>query len=148
MSTLELRFTLDAGAKAPVRASEDAAGLDLTTIRGGWCRAHSDPIFFDSGVHAAIPSGCVGIVVGRSSLAKRGVQVANCVGIIDADYRGSIKIALRATGDKDVHIDDGERLAQLVVIPLARVTPRHVTELDTTARGEGGFGSTGRKAIE
>ena len=99
-----------------------------------------------TGLAAAIPEGYFGGIFARSGLAsKQGLRPANCVGVVDADYRGEIKVALHNDTDQPQKIADGERIAQLVVLPFLAVSFQVTDELDETERGAGGFGHTGRK---
>ena len=99
-----------------------------------------------TGVAVAIPEGHAGLVLPRSGLAAReGLTLANSPGLIDAGYRGEITCAVvNLDRDRAVHIKRGERIAQLVVVPIAAMTPAWVDDLPASERGEGGFGSTGR----
>lgn len=132
--------------KAPKRASYGAAAWDIANptdvaIPPG----ETYPI--NTGVHPIIPTGYALLVLERSSLHKKGLSLANKVGLIDSDYRGAIHIALRNTTDKPVMIDRGERLAQLLPIAVPSTEMVEITEeehaKDRTVRGAGGFGSTG-----
>jgi dUTP pyrophosphatase len=129
----------------PVYQSEDAAGLDLPAAVG-------DPVLIAPGKRAligtgwsfAIPKGFEGQVRPRSGLALRhGVTVLNSPGTVDADYRGEVKVVLANFGDEDFVVRKGDRIAQLVIAPVARATLRVVASLEATARGGGGYGSTG-----
>jgi dUTP pyrophosphatase len=129
----------------PVYQSEGAAGLDLPA-------AVVDPVLIAPGKRAligtgwsfAIPKGFEGQVRPRSGLALRhGVTVLNTPGTVDADYRGEVKVVLANFGDEDFVVRKGDRIAQLVIAPVARATLRVVVSLDATARGGGGYGSTG-----
>jgi len=100
------------------------------------------------GVRFAIPAGHVGLLFSRSSLGKRGLVIPNGVGVIDSDYRGEVCALLQNLSGEDVVIRDGERIAQLVILPLPAVAFREVAELDDTARGEAGFGSTGSGEVK
>lgn len=125
--------------------SDGAAGLDLAA-------ALDEPLELPPGARAAvstgwaiaIPRGFEGQVRPRSGLALRhGLTVANAPGTIDADYRGELKVLLVNLGDVAVVIEHGQRIAQLVIAPVARVAVGIVDELVDTPRGQGGFGSTG-----
>jgi len=97
-----------------------------------------------TGLKMEIPLGFEGQVRTRSGLAaSHGLTVLNSPGTVDADYRGEVKVILMNFGDETVTVDRGDRIAQLVVSPVARVVVAQVEEVDGTARGEGGFGSTG-----
>lgn len=99
-----------------------------------------------TGIAIAVPTGYMGCVYARSGLAsKNGLAPANCVGIVDSDYRGEIKVPLHNYSDKNQIIDVGDRIAQLVIQPISLCTPVEVDELDETERGVGGFGSSGSK---
>jgi dUTP pyrophosphatase len=128
--------------------SELAAGMDL-------CAALDTPLWLEplerravpTGLALAIPAGWEGQIRPRSGLAlKRGVTVLNAPGTIDADYRGELMVLLINLDGLAKPIEPGERIAQLVIAPVARAELVEVAELDVTERGAGGFGSTGLKA--
>lgn len=99
-----------------------------------------------TGFRVAIDQGFEGQVRARSSLAlKRGLIVPNAPGTIDSDYRGELKVLLANVGLEPVEIPRGERIAQIVIAPVVQAAVQEVTDLDETERGEGGFGSTGRR---
>ena len=131
--------------KVPLRASKNAAGYDLsaeitfpTTIQ-----PHTTELIH-TGIAAAIPEGYFGAIFARSGLAaKRSLRPANCVGVIDADYRGEIMVALHNDSDTPQTIEPHERIAQLVIIPYITPELQVVEDLDETERGAGGFGHTG-----
>ena len=138
---------LDENAVLPTYGSEFAAGADLYAL----C---DEEIVFQPGetklVHTGlameIPEGYAGLIYARSGLAsKRGLAPANKVGVVDADYRGEVMVALHNHSTVEQKIAPKERIAQLVITPFLRVEYEGVDELSTTVRGEGGFGSTGRK---
>jgi dUTP pyrophosphatase len=131
----------------PRAMSELAAGMDL-------CAALDRPLLLAPGERAAVPTGLAlaippgweGQVRPRSGLALRsGVTVLNAPGTIDADYRGEVQVLLINLAGCGQTIEPGERIAQLVIAPVARAELVEVAELDNTARGAGGFGSTGSK---
>ena len=136
---------LHAGAQLPAYQSAEAAGMDLhacldapVTLQPG------DLARIPLGWIMAIPCGFEGQVRPRSGLAaKHGITVPNAPGTIDSDYRGEAVVALINLGRAAFTIEHGMRVAQLVVAPVARVAVHEVAELDETARGGGGFGSTG-----
>ncbi len=99
-----------------------------------------------TGIAVALPcADYVALICARSGLASKfGITMANGVGVIDSDYRGELKVALHNSSDTDYTIHDGDRIAQLMVLPVVQPTLQMVEELDETERGEGGFGSTGR----
>ena len=100
--------------------------------------------FAGTGLAAARPEGYFGGIFARSGLAaKQGLRPANCVGVVDADYRGEIKVALHNDTDEERAVADGERIAQLVVLPFLTLEFELTEELEETSRGDGGFGHTG-----
>lgn len=138
---------LDPAAILPTYATAGSAGADLYALPVG------DPVVVDpgetaflrTGLAAAIPAGYVGLIFARSGLAcKRGLAPANKVGVIDSDYRGEWMIALHNHGDTPQIVNPGDRIAQFVLVPVLTPLMTEVDSLDETARGEGGFGSTGR----
>ena len=99
-----------------------------------------------TGLAVAIPEGYFGGIFARSGLAaKQNLRPANCVGVVDADYRGEVKVALHNDSEETRIIGNRERIAQLVVLPYLSLEFEEVLELEETARGEGGFGHTGMK---
>ena len=97
-----------------------------------------------TGVALALPAGTVGLIFARSGLAtKRGLAPANKVGVIDADYRGELMVALHNHGSAAVTVEPYERIAQLAILPYITADFCETEDLDETARGAGGFGSTG-----
>ena len=136
---------VEEGIEPPHYASEGAAGMDL--------RAKVDvdlqPMerkMVPTGVRLAIPAGYEAQVRPRSGLAaKHGVTMVNSPGTIDSDYRGEIQVILINLGQDAVHFNRGERIAQLVVSPVAKARLVFVDSLEETTRGEGGFGSTGNR---
>jgi dUTP pyrophosphatase len=125
--------------------SAGAAGLDLVAaIDGELSLAPGDRHAVGTGLAVAIPAGFEGQVRPRSGLAlHKGVTVCNAPGTIDSDYRGEVKVLLIHLGVEPVSIRSGERIAQLVIAPVARVDLVEVTDLPASTRGSGGFGSTG-----
>ena len=135
------------GAVAPSYGSASAAGADLYACEGGdvVVEAHQT-VLFHTGIAAEIPEGLVGLVYARSGLAcKRHLAPANKVGVIDSDYRGEIMVALHNHSDFPQTVADKERIAQMVIAPYIAAVYEEAEELSSTVRGEGGFGSTGRK---
>ena len=103
-------------------------------------------VLVHTGLAVEIPDGCVGLVCARSGLAtKQGLAPANKVGVIDADYRGEVMVALHNHSGESRTIDHGERIAQLVLVPYLTAVYEQADSLTDTVRGEGGFGSTGSK---
>ena len=133
-------------AHIPTRGSEKAAGYDLYACSGNGITkiAPHTTAMIGTGLAAAVPEGYFGGLFARSGLAaKQGLRPANCVGVLDSDYRGEITIALHNDTDEERFVEDGERIAQLVIMPYLAVSFSQVEELDETERGEGGFGSSG-----
>jgi len=131
-------------AKAPVYSSASAGGADLHNDSGELTINPNQTVFAGTGIAMQIPEGYVGLVFARSGLAcKQGLAPANKVGVIDSDYRGEIKVALHNHSEKTQVVAQGERIAQIVVVPYLRCEFCE-NELNETARGEGGFGSTGK----
>lgn len=131
----------------PTYGSEFAAGADLyacleapVTIQPG------ETYLVKTGIAMEIPAGYAGLIYARSGLAtKKGLAPANKVGVVDADYRGEIMVALHNHSNKEAAIEPGERIAQMVITPFLTANYTVVEELSDTVRGENGFGSTGRK---
>jgi len=134
------------GLDLPRYQSEHAAGMDLlAAIDQDLHLAPGERTLVSTGVALAIPPGYEGQVRPRSGLAIReGITLLNAPGTIDADYRGTLKLVVINHGAEPVTIRRGERLAQLVVARVERVSLELVSELPDSQRGEGGFGSTGR----
>lgn len=132
---------LDPRAVLPKRAHPEDAGMDLHLLEsveipaGGGIRVRT-------GIAMEIAVGFVGMVADRSSLAARGLKTAG--GIIDAGYRGEIHIVLRNLTSESVRLEAGDRVAQLLILPVALPVIQEVAELSETTRASGGFGSTGR----
>jgi len=130
----------------PTRMTEHAAGFDLaaavlekTTLQPGEIR------LIPCGFSMALPPGYEAQVRPRSGLASRhGITMINAPGTIDADYRGEVQVPLINLGKAAFVVERGMRIAQMVIVPVPRVEMIEVDELDSTARGEGGFGHTGR----
>ena len=138
---------LNERAVTPTYGSAYSAGADLYACEGGDVTvAPGETRLIHTGIAMEIPEGLVGLVYARSGLAsKRGLAPANKVGVIDSDYRGEIMVALHNHGNLPQTVADGERIAQIVFTPYMSADFQVVDELSDTVRGEGGFGSTGRK---
>lgn len=135
---------LHADAAVPRYAHPGDAGLDLTSV-AAVTLAPGERAAVPTGLAMAIPEGWVGLVHPRSGLARRhGITVANAPGTIDAGYRGEVLVLLVNLGAEPVELAAGERVAQLLLQRVGDADVREVTSLDDTARGAGGFGSTGR----
>lgn len=134
-------------AEVPFRATSGSAGMDLKACL-------SEPITLRPGERRLIPTGLaialessdyVAYIFARSGLAvKLGITLSNCVGVIDSDYRGELKIGLINQSDEPYTVNNGERIAQLVISPVVLPEIAVVSELEETERNDGGFGSTGK----
>ncbi len=138
---------LDPRARVPAYGSPDAAGADLYALTDGPVAiAPGRTALIHTGLALAIPRGYVGLVCARSGLAtKQGLAPANKVGVIDADYRGELMVSLFNHSGETRVVEDGDRVAQLVITPYLAARFQPAQELDDTRRGTGGFGSTGTK---
>jgi dUTP pyrophosphatase len=132
---------LDPQAILPTRAHPDDAGLDLYSLEDFTVAAGESRVA-RTGIALALPEGHVGLVADRSSWAKKGLKTAG--GVIDAGYRGEIGVVLWNISRAPIAMARGERLAQLLILPVATPAVREAASLDATKRGAGGFGSTGR----
>ena len=137
---------LDERAVLPAYGSEYAAGADLYAVSDGAITfLPGETKFVHTGLAMEIPVGYAGLVYARSGLAtKRGLAPANKVGVVDSDYRGEVMVALHNHSGKEQTIGAGERIAQLVITPFLKASFYEADELSDTARGAGGFGSTGK----
>ena len=134
------------GAKLPTYGSPEAAGADLyaclesaVTIRPG------ETAFIPTGIAMEVPKNCAGLVYARSGLAcKQCLAPANKVGVVDSDYRGEITVVLHNHGSVAQTVENGQRIAQMVITPVLTPPYEEAQELSDTNRGQGGFGSTGK----
>ncbi len=149
MADLTLKIKkLDPRAVLPTRATPGSAGMDLYALLDA-------PLTILPGQRAGVPTGIaiglpspetVGLVYARSGLAtKHGLTLSNCVGVIDSDYTGELRVGMVNLSDEPYTIEPGERIAQLVIAPVLLPAVEEAAELEKTARGDGGFGSTGRR---
>jgi dUTP pyrophosphatase len=146
---IDIKVKLTRGASLPAYATDGSAALDLrAALEGG-------SVVIPAGGRALIPTGiaispqtrgAVAIIAARSGLAvKHGIALSNGIGVIDSDYRGEIQVGLINTSGQEFRINDGDRIAQLMFIPVFHAKLIEAEELDDTRRGAGGFGSTGVK---
>jgi dUTP pyrophosphatase len=146
VAAVQLRVAkLKAEATIPTRAHEGDAGLDLYACEP----AHIGPgerWSVGTGIAVEIPDGHAGLVLPRSGLAREhGIALVNSPGLIDAGYRGEIRVLLLNTDPAEIfRVEPGDRIAQLVISPIALAEPVEVEALSVSARGDGGFGSSGR----
>lgn len=133
---------LDFDLPVPRYAHPGDAGIDLYAA----CDAivTGETVLIPTGVAVAVPDGHVGLVCPRSGLSKHGVTVANAPGVVDSGYRGELMVRLTTTRARPYQVFFADRIAQLLIVPIARPTITIVDRLDNTERGTSGFGSTGR----
>ena len=133
-------------AKLPERGSAYAAGYDLfADLKEAVEIAPKQTLMINTGVAMEIPEGYWGGIFARSGLStKEGLRPANCVGVVDADYRGPICVALHNDSEVVRTVVPGQKVAQMVIVPFLAVEFEEVAELSDTVRGAGGFGSTGK----
>lgn len=131
---------LDSYAKEPVKGTEGAAAFDLHAAS---CRITDRYVEYGTGLAAEIPPGFVGILAARSSVSNVGMWLCNSIGVLDSDYRGEIKA--RFYRSQQDYYEIGDRICQLMIVPVPEVSLEFVDELSTTERGSGGFGSSGTK---
>ena len=131
----------------PSYATEYSAGMDLrAALEGPVSLGPLERAMVPTGLHIELPAGFEAQIRPRSGLAaKHGISIVNAPGTIDADYRGEIKVVLVNLSNETFVVNPGERIAQMVVARHEKVEWESVSELEESARGEGGFGSTGRK---
>ena len=146
MDEIVVRFIAEAGAAVPEYKTEGSAGADVRALL-------KERVVLKPGERAAVPTGLrIELPIGyeaqmrpRSGLAlQKGITCLNSPGTIDSDYRGELKVILVNLGQEAVNIDSGDRIAQIIVSPVTRVRFELADELGGTARGSGGFGSTGK----
>ncbi len=134
---------LHPNAVIPSYSKEGDAGLDLIAVTMTSVNEENyGYLEYDTGISMEIPEGHVGLVFPRSSISNTGLILANAVGVVDSNYRGPIKCRFKAIPNSNVY-NSGDRVAQLIILPIPQVTFEEVEELSTTERGSKGFGSTG-----
>lgn len=146
MKNQEIKFKkVGINAKVPTRGSASAAGYDLyADTEENLIILPHETVLIGTGLAIELPEGTFGAIYARSGLAsKKGLRPANCVGVIDSDYRGEVKVALHNDSEEAQEIDAGERIAQLILQEYIPMTFVEVEELSDAERGENGFGSTG-----
>lgn len=127
----------------PQYMSLGAAGADLMA-KTDVVIEPQEQVMIDTGSYLSIPEGHFGLVCPRSSLCnKKGLHMVNSVGIIDSDYRGSIRLVYKNTSEDVINIGEGDRIGQIIIQPFVKASFVEVDSLEDTIRGEGGFGSTG-----
>lgn len=136
-----MEIMLDNGAYMPTRGHGTDAGLDLRTPKAAVAPALGS-VTIDTGVHVALPRGCAGLLVSKSGLNVK--HDITSTGLIDEEYTGSIVVKLYNNGGADYEFEAGDKISQLVVIPVVREPLEQVSAFNPTERGDAGFGSTGR----
>ena len=136
-----MKIKLDKGAHMPTRAHDTDAGLDLYAMEGQIVPA-KESAEFNTGVHIQLPPGTAGLLVSKSGLNVH--HDITSTGLIDEDYTGSVKVKLYNHGGYDYRVKAGDKISQLVILPVIKPELELVEDLEETERGDGGFGSTGR----
>ena len=137
----ELRIMLDPGARMPERAHPEDAGLDLFSPEAVNVPARESAVI-DTGVHVEIPNGYAGMIKSKSGLNIKHGIISD--GVVDAGYTGSIRVKLYNLSDDDYMVELGDKISQLVIVPVITPEVTVVGEIGGSERGENGFGSTGR----
>lgn len=137
-----MKIQLDPGAITPTRAHDTDAGLDLYSMESTTIPPFGSGVF-KTGVHIELPNGCAGMLVSKSGLNVR--SDITSTGLIDEGYTGEIVVKLYNHGKHDVVISKGEKISQLIVIPILYTPVEIVDKIDGGDRGNAGFGSTGRR---
>ena len=147
MSTIKIKVVNKGHQPLPAYATEQSAGMDLRANIDEPITLHPmERQLIPTGLHIALPAGFEAQIRPRSGLAlKHGITVLNTPGTVDADYRGEVKVLLINFSDQDFIINDGERIAQMIIARHETAEFVAVEELDETERGEGGYGHTGAK---
>lgn len=142
MEKLKIKFKkLNQNAVIPKQGTAGAAGFDLTAVS---IEKNETMLKYDTGISVEIPPGYVGLVFPRSSVCKTGLSLANSVGVIDQDFRGSISFVFYRPAVCIVPYWPGDRIGQLLIVPIPAVEYVEAEELSETERGAGGYGSTGK----
>ncbi len=146
LSSMKVKIKkLDSNAVIPTRGSEESAGMDLYSCASDRIiiMPH-ETVTIHTGIAVEFPKGIFGGIFARSGLScKKGLALANKVGVVDSDYRGEVIVALHNDSDVPQTIEPMERVAQLILLPYIPIELEEVEELSDTERGTGGFGSTG-----
>ena len=132
---------LNENAKIPVRAHAGDAGLDLYALESAVLKP-SVPTRIQTGIALAIPNGHVGMICDRSSMGAKGIRILG--GIVDSGYRGEVQVLLINLSLQEYKIESGDKIAQLLILPVNLCDTAEVLDLDETSRSSGGFGSTGK----
>tara|TARA_R110001583_G_scaffold67000_1_gene191939 strand:- start:247 stop:669 length:423 start_codon:yes stop_codon:yes gene_type:complete len=133
---------LNENAVIPTYAKQGDAGMDLTCVDWGISETYVE---YDTGLSMEIPEGHVGFLFPRSSVSKTNLVLANCVGVVDSGYRGPVKLRFKELlGPPGGRYKTGDRVGQIIIMPIPNFEFEEVEELTDTSRGDGGFGSTGK----
>lgn len=142
---IELPIKLEDGAQMPKYAHDTDACADLFIAEDTTVPAHTMSTMLRTGVHIALPQGWLALIFPRSSIgSKTSLRLSNSVGVIDEEYRGPLGVLYDNVSDSDVTFRQGDRIAQMLVMPSYKFQGKQVNELPPSSRGEGGFGSTGK----
>lgn len=133
---------LHENAVIPKYAQKGDSGLDLTAVSLGY--DYNNNVVYGTGLAIEIPYGYVGYIFPRSSIADKTLSLANSVGVIDSNYRGEIMLKFKDKGEIGITYNIGDRIGQLIIMPIPSIELEEVEELSDTNRGTGGFGSTGK----
>lgn len=148
MNTVSVKFKkLNSDAKVPKYAKAGDAGLDLVATSKNAVSGDERYLEYGVGLAVEIPAGHVGLLFPRSSLSKYDLTMCNHVGVVDSGYRGEIKVRFKNTNGTPFYgktYDTGDKICQLVIIPIPLVLVEETDELEDSARGNGGFGSSGK----
>lgn len=136
-----MKVRLDSGAKQPTRAFLTDAGLDLYAMHGGLVRAHQAATFH-TGTHVELPHGTVGILMPKSGMMTRHDLLT--FGVVDEGYTGEILVHIFNCGTEDYSIKSGDKVSQMLIMPVLYEPVKIVDEINGGDRGQSGFGSTGR----
>lgn len=134
----------------PAYATSGSAGVDLCAVIYSSLNIRhyrleaQNTVFVNTGIAVSIPEGCVGLIMPRSGRGTKGLVLGNLTGVIDSDYRGEIILQLWNRSNTSITINNLDRVAQMLIVPVAQPTIEVVDELDATERGDKGFGSTGK----
>jgi dUTP pyrophosphatase len=132
---------LHSDAVIPTYAKQGDAGMDLTAVQWNTSERYVE---YDTGLSMEIPEGHVGLLFPRSSVSKTNLVLANCVGVVDSGYRGPVKLRFKElSGPPGGRYKQGDRVGQIVIMPVPTFEFEEVENLSDTSRGDGGFGSTG-----
>lgn len=147
MASIQLEIVALGEQFIPSRARPGDAGLDLRARLDAPIRLQrGSRVTVPTGIKIAIPPGFAGLICPRSGMAQdHGLSITNAPGLIDANYRGEVGVILEMRGDDWITINPGDRIAQMLIVPIAQVNVLVVESLDDTERGENGFGSSGHE---